>query len=98
MGAGASHPLHLDGPEAMTFLLYLGHVADPMANSFQRPLFLVLWQGAPQGRDWALGDMSGLTLRRNFRVNVKLLCNSSGRAGCPSGDLYFVPGSAEGLE
>ena len=35
-GAGASHPLDLDGPEAMTFLLYLGHVADHTA----RPLTL----------------------------------------------------------
>ena len=41
-GAGASHPLDLDGPEAMTFLLYLGHVADHTAKSFQRPLLLIL--------------------------------------------------------
>ena len=49
MGTGASHPWKLDGPGGMTFPLYLGHVAHHMAKSFQRPLLLVLRQGAPLG-------------------------------------------------
>ena len=41
-----------------------------MAKSFQRPLLLVLRQGAPLGEGLGPRDINGLTLRRNFKVGV----------------------------